>query len=115
MGKLAIDGDNCILDCSDVSSEHCPGGAELRDGLDHSIMIRSILIVFIEEGLSVLVVPEAGEIAIALVVLIDMQSALNISAQLNGGACDQLTEAAQLLHVEQDELRQVDQLPRAQR
>ena len=79
-----------------------------------SCTIRSVLIVIVEEGFSVLVVPEACDVAITLVVLMDMQPALNIFAQLNGGACDRLTKAAQILHVKQDEVCQVDELPCSQ-
>ena len=114
MRKFAVEGDNSILDCLDVAPQHSAWSCEPRNCTLHSVEVMSFISFVIEKCLPALVVPKASNMTVTLVVPVNMQPALYIPAQLNGGACDGILKVLKF-QIKQDESRQAQQVPGAVR
>ena len=115
MRKFAVEGDNRVLDCLNIASQHSSCRTEPWNGTIEGVEITGVLTVIVEEGLPVLVVPDASDVAVALVIPVDVQPALDVPAQLDGCAHDRFIKVSKFLHVNQDELCQIQQAPGAPR
>ena len=102
MRELAIEGDNRVFDFLNVASQHCSRAAESRDGILHGVEVIGIIALIEEKGLPAFVIPNTSDIAIALVVLVNMKLALEVPSQLYRGAHDGLSKVPELLHVKQN-------------
>ena len=69
-----------------MTLKDCASIAKSFDFLSHDVLVRGLLIFRVEEGFAAFIRPEPGDIAITLIVFVNMKLALDVSAQLNGSA-----------------------------